>query len=238
MQRKIIVAGQPFLYEYEAKKVKNMNLRVRRDGTVHVSAPRFVPVSRTDAFVLAHMPLIARARERLAQKKRAEEEREQTLFYRGVSYPLAFAPGKRRLALRADGATLFCAAPTDAEKCRRALEACVRELFYPVLLAACRRADGLFAARGVSPPKEIRLRKMKSMWGNCRPGEGILTFSTMLTAVEAAELDYVVFHEYTHFLHPDHSAAFYRALAEVCPDWRARRHALRHAGAGTGKNKV
>lgn len=35
-------------YELTRKAVKNLNLRVRADGTVHVSAPRRTPLSEVD----------------------------------------------------------------------------------------------------------------------------------------------------------------------------------------------
>ena len=40
--------------------------------------------------------------------------------------------------------------------------------------------------------------------------------------------EYVVFHEFAHLLQPDHSAAFYRILDEVLPDWRDRRRILKN----------
>ncbi len=41
-------------YTLVRKSVKNMNLRVRKDGTVQVSANPRMPAARTDAFVAAH----------------------------------------------------------------------------------------------------------------------------------------------------------------------------------------
>lgn len=227
MQRKIEIGGSSFFYEYEVRKVKNLNLRIRRDGSVHVSCPRAVPVGSVDAFVHSHIRFIEQARKRLLQREKRGQEREDCLFYRGTAYPLTYTVGRRRLVLSPSGAVLFCPDPLDPAKRRLALEKCVKELFYPVLLAACREVEPLFAAQGVAPAKEIRLRNMKSMWGNCRPKTGVLTFSTMLATVAPAEARYVVCHEYAHFLHPDHSAAFYRTLATVCPDYKERRLALR-----------
>ena len=40
MERRIVVEGREILYELTAKKVKNLNLRVRPDGRVAVSVPR------------------------------------------------------------------------------------------------------------------------------------------------------------------------------------------------------
>ncbi len=50
------------------KRVKNVNLRVRRDGTVAVSAPFHVPEREVAAFVRAKRAWVERARKRLAQE--------------------------------------------------------------------------------------------------------------------------------------------------------------------------
>ena len=55
-------------YTLTRKAVKNLNLRVRPDGSVAVSAPKRVPAVAVDAFVLRHAGLIAGARERLAAR--------------------------------------------------------------------------------------------------------------------------------------------------------------------------
>ena len=39
-------------------------------------------------------------------------------------------------------------------------------------------------------------------------------------------MEYVVFHELVHFLHPNHSRQFYACLEAFVPDWRERRQAL------------
>lgn len=61
-------AAGDILYEYTPKKVKNMNLRVDREGRVKVSAPKRVSLAAVDAFVLSRAQWIASAKERLARR--------------------------------------------------------------------------------------------------------------------------------------------------------------------------
>ena len=49
-------------YELTRKRVKNINLRIRRDGSVAVSAPRRTPFAQIDAFVAGRAAWIAEAR--------------------------------------------------------------------------------------------------------------------------------------------------------------------------------
>ena len=56
------------VYVYTPKKVKNLNLRVDREGCVKVSAPRRVPLAEVDRFVESRAEWIAAAKEKLARR--------------------------------------------------------------------------------------------------------------------------------------------------------------------------
>ena len=58
-------------YELTRKRVKNINLRITRDGSVNVSAPTFTPASLIDAFVLKHADFIKKGREKAASSPSA-----------------------------------------------------------------------------------------------------------------------------------------------------------------------
>ena len=53
--------GKPFAYEFEWKRIKNINLRIRGDGTVYVSAPYRVSMKAVDKFIDDHKDFIIRS---------------------------------------------------------------------------------------------------------------------------------------------------------------------------------
>lgn len=55
-------------YTLTRRRVRNLNLRVREDGTVAVSAPRLTAAAQVDAFVADHAGWIARSRARIAAR--------------------------------------------------------------------------------------------------------------------------------------------------------------------------
>ena len=57
---------EKLVYELTRKRIKNINLRLRRDGTLAVSAPRWVSAAEIDRFVQSRAGWAARARARLA----------------------------------------------------------------------------------------------------------------------------------------------------------------------------
>lgn len=60
-QRAVTAEGRELPYNLERKQVKNLNLRVRKDGSVWVSADPGVPCGEIDAFVVSKAPYIQKA---------------------------------------------------------------------------------------------------------------------------------------------------------------------------------
>lgn len=61
-QRIIQIEGSPLAYSLERKNVKNLNLHVRKDGSVYVSANVIVPEDKIDAFLISKGAFIRSAR--------------------------------------------------------------------------------------------------------------------------------------------------------------------------------
>lgn len=75
-------------------------------------------------------------------------------------------------------------------------------------------------------PKYSRadVREMRN-WGYCTRN-GRLSFSWQLIALPLRLREYVILHELTHLSEFNHSPAFKRKLASVCPDYRQREREL------------
>ena len=179
-------------YELNRKAVKNINIRIKQDGRVLVSAGPFVPLSRIEAFVAAKSAYIKRALRSYEQRQDALDKAKMTGALPDRDYS---APPVRREALR-------------------------------LMEEICNEVYPLFEKSGISFPV-IKVRNMKTQWGSCRPTEGILTFNTKLLDVPRPLAEYVVVHEFAHFLHPDHSVAFWTSVERILPDYRKRRRELK-----------
>ena len=167
-------------YEFKRKRVKNINLRVRADGSVAVSAPLGALLAQVDAFVAGRARWIEAARVRALA--RGEEEQR----------PCSVS--------REDALALFTQV-SDA----------VFPLFAQVL-------------NGQRPV--LKVRQMKTRWGVCVPAKRQITFSLRLAEKPRAAVEYVVLHEYAHFVRADHSPAFWAVVARYMPDYKARRRLL------------
>lgn len=101
-------------------------------------------------------------------------------------------------------------------------------------------AERLFAERvahfsgvlGVAP-RTIKLSGAKTQWGCCTP-RGVIHLNVQLIRLPPRLIDYVVAHEIAHLREMNHSAAFWRVVESVCPDYACRRKELRAYSLANG----
>lgn len=105
-----------------------------------------------------------------------------------------------------------------------------KEVCARMLMEALCRVYPRTERLGVAFP-QLKLRRMKSQWGNCHWAQGYITLNTALCRCPEELRDYVALHELVHFLHHDHGPGFYGTMDALMPDWRSRRKALKGYGA-------
>lgn len=78
---------------------------------------------------------------------------------------------------------------------------------------------------GITKPI-LKIRKMKTLWGSCTPHSNRITLNEYLLKANIRCIQYVVLHELTHLLYPNHSSDFYNFLTIHMPDWSERKKQL------------
>lgn len=226
--RPIVLGGRSLSYECVRKKVKNINIRIRPDGSVTVSAPSSVPFYRIEEILRAREDFILRAVEKSLARER--EKRDSYACDEGASVNLLGREYTVRIKDRGTSHTdgdeliLVLKKTEDPDKRREALKRFAEKELNAYALEVFARVHPLFSR--ATPMPELKLRVMRARWGSCRPSTAVITLNTRLAFYPTAYIDYVIMHEFTHFLHADHSSAFWRALGERMPDWAERKTAL------------
>jgi predicted metal-dependent hydrolase len=91
------------------------------------------------------------------------------------------------------------------------------------------RVSGMVSSYpGRVTPGRVIIRAMKARWGSFTSA-GNLVLNRELVQVAPRLIDYVIAHELTHALHPDHGARWKAVMTRVMPDWRDRKAALERA---------
>lgn len=179
VKRYINLGQKTVEYELEYKKVKNINLRIKADASINVSASKRISISEIERFMISKSEFILRAIDRF--ENTSKKERVQ---YFGENEIKA------------------------------------------VITDICKKIYPCFEGRGVKFPV-IKFRKMVSRWGSCNYTKGIITFNTSLMYAPYECIEYVAFHEFCHFLQPNHSKKFYSELEKVCPRHKEHRQTLK-----------
>lgn len=222
MKRSLRQGDQTLEYEFTPKRVKNINLRVRGDGTVAVSAPRWVTREQVEAFLIARWDWIDAALQRRAQRTQpAFGWKDGEPFHLLGNLVMVKRVGGTRADATLSDDTLILVLPDPYDDAKAAA---VGEKWYDRF---CRRQLALldeqvwnrFRYKGTARPL-LRLRWMTSRWGSCHPCQQYITLNKRLFALPCELGEYVLFHEYCHLLHPDHQAGFYALLEEFVPQRR------------------
>ena len=72
----------------------------------------------------------------------------------------------------------------------------------------------------------LKIRKMKTLWGSSSPHKGIITLNFYLLKAKKPCIEYVILHELTHTLFPHHDRQFFDFLTLYMPDWKDRKNIL------------
>ena len=220
MIREILLCDRLVKYDLERKNVKNVNIRIKRDLTVHVSAPNRISLRDIERILREKSIFILSALqkyEELAHTEPKMSENDDCVTVFGKSLPILTVSGKKNQAIIGeDQIMLSLKDPTNAidrEKAiNKALEAILRETVEDI----CREVYPNFSVHCPEFPA-LKFRHMKSRWGSCNFKKHILTFNYALVHAPIRCIEYVVYHEFTHFIHPDHSSNFYCALSRFLP---------------------
>lgn len=223
--------GQTIYFELQRKNVRNINLNLKPDMTVMVSANERVPIEVIQEFVKSKASWIIKNTSYFDNvQPEAGKEKEyvsgETFKYLGRQIRLKVTEGSYD-DIRYSRGYLQLAIKDKASVTRK--EALVRQWFR-------RRAKKIFhevldqnypivEKHGVKKPV-INIRSMRARWGSCVKDKRIIILNSELIKAPKYCIEYVVLHELVHFIYSSHSADFFGFLASIMPDWQERKRTL------------
>lgn len=221
-----------FSYTWERKSVKNYNLRVRESGEVYVSSPTRTTRTEIEAFLARHADFVRDAMARVAVRAALHpvlslQAGEQVPIW-GVLHTVCHRVAARPRVWCENGMLVLALPnPSDTNARARAFSRFAGETVREVLGEMTRVTAPAFLENGRVP--EVTVRWMKGRWGSCFYTKNRICYSTRLLFLPREAVYLTVCHELAHFLHHDHSSAFYACLARVLPQHKAYKHILREA---------
>jgi len=197
------------------RRMKNLRLRVKEDGSVYVSVPYGVSTSVIDEFVRSKESWINEQREKLAQKEvRTELNDGDVITVLGKQCVIAVTDGIGEpfiennmlvVPLSGGGSLETAVISVMASECRKLCSDAVKE--YLSLTG--------YSGKGIS----INFKLMKSRWGSYSPRTATITFNLALSKLSPRFISYVAAHEVTHIFVHNHSDEFYKFGEAIFKDF-------------------
>lgn len=230
MLKETIIYGNTtidYLLDYADRKT--LGIKVYPDKTVHVVAPSNAKIEKVREKVRSKASWIIRQQDFFLSFHPITPPRKfisgETHKYLGKQYRLKVNCNEKE-SVKLQGGNIFINIKdkTDTKRIETLLKKWYRskaELHFTQILK-----ESLPLVNSFYPGVPVlKFRWMDKRWGSCsKNGEIIL--NTELIKASKKSIEYVIFHELSHLAHLNHSAAFYRLLDKLAPDWRKTKDEL------------
>ena len=233
-QRSIQLAGKPVSYTLKrTSRRRSIGLRIDDRGlTVNM------PMRASEKWL--HSVLQEKAAwvvEKLESWQAKKPEPQQwvdgeTILYRGEKFTLRIIPSLFDAPPQLHGTQLLI--HTFRTDNSAAIEKIIMRWYRHEALQLFIECVAHFAPLMNVNPSEIKLSAARTQWGSCT-ARGTVRLNWQLIKMPLHLVDYVVAHELAHLREMNHSAAFWRVVETVCPDYAKRRGELRKWGRLSGE---
>jgi len=213
------------------KRIKNMIIRITRDGEVRVSVPVGVSEKSVSDFIVSRKGWIEKNLVRTLRGLRNSRKNFETgdrIRILGKIYTLqVMMSNENKVELEerdADGGDLFLSVSmyNDTDIRRVVLYDWLKDKLSHLLAELTKKYGDLTGYY----PKEIKIREMKSLWGSCNVRTKKITYNFTLIEKPLKAVEYVVLHEISHMPYPDHQEGFWDFVSRFMPDWKKRKKLL------------
>ena len=207
------------------KDVKNITLKVRPNGEAILTAPNSASDEHIKFIMQKRVQWIAQKRAFFASFKMPQKEyvSGEDFRYLGRSYRLKVVQSKEeRVKLQRDYLELFVKDKSDLKRRENLIYEWCHEKAMIYFFNILQKFNKIVK----QDIKSVKIRQMKTRWGSCNPYKSYINLNIELIKKPKSCIEYVVFHELVHLLHPDHSKKFYDYLTLYMPDWQKRKEIL------------
>lgn len=210
-------------------KRKTVSIHIERDGSVSARIPETISEEDILKVLKSKEYQIHKNLAQWTVLNEAKVDREyvngQSFLYLGRNYRLQFVEDK--LGEIAFKKGYFLLSHSDKDHARELFinfyKEKLKEKIKPII-------DRYKALLGVAP-NEIKIMELQNRWASCT-SKGNVNFHWKCAMAPIDVLNYIVAHELTHLIHPNHTPTFWNELDKVMPSYNKQVNWLKINGAG------
>ena len=190
---------------------KNTYIRVKEDLRIYVTTNYYTKDEYIATLLKENLSSIKRMINKQIKRKTASEN----FYYLGKKYDIVYTNGQD-LILGNDRVFM----PRDMD-----LDKWYKKQASTIFLERLNYNYNHYTKK--IPYPSLTIRKMTSRWGVCNTKLKRVTLNLELIKKDPICLDYVIMHELTHFIYPNHSKKFWDLVEENCKDCKMIRKIMK-----------
>ena len=220
------IKGIRFEVEIIHKRIKNLYLRLN-DNKIIATAPYYMSDYEIYRFIETKRNWIYRVYDQQKYKER------MTHIYRGGDYFYVFNTpyklnrliGKKKVEII--GNEIYLTYKDDSEDSIKYLYSYMDRYLLSKAEDYLDKHEGFLKDYGYNLRPSLKARVMSSKWGVCYTRKNQIVISSYLIHYPFECLEYIMVHEMTHFLIPNHSKRFYDIVSNNMPDYKSANDKLK-----------
>ena len=226
------IKEQKVEYTVVRKKIKNINIKVKTDCSVIVSAPVKVKDTEIKRLLLSKMDWIINAqngfKKLIGKKETTTFNNGGILYLFGDKYKIRKVEwDKNNIEIENDNIVFYIKKEyiTNVDYIKKLYLRWLSDIAKKTFRKTADKYNDAIEKSKLEK-LEIDVRKMKSRWGTCIPKKNKIIFNLSLIKTPMETIEYVVLHEISHFKYYNHNKSFYNYIETFMPNWKIRREIL------------
>jgi predicted metal-dependent hydrolase len=205
------------------KRKRTISLQISDKSELVIAAPYFTPISEINRFVREKQNWIHKTIQKHKEESIKNKEKEyingEMFYYLGESFPLEVFFEQNELKGLVFWGNRFYLNTADAAE---------NGIFYFVswykkkAKQHLRQRVDFFSQEFNLRTEKVKITSAEKRWGSCSADDN-LSFSFRLMMAPPDIIDYVIVHELMHIKEKNHSAAFWKLIEMVMPEYKIHR---------------
>ena len=210
-------------YEVHRKKVKSINLRIRPNMEIYISAPMNLHSDYIENFIRSKEKWIKQVLQKIEEAKQNQLPSQylsgEKHKYLGKEYELEVKRGNSNRVSLKEGKIILTVISNifeNSDEKKKVMEKWYFENAQKVFVNTIQKWLEILD----ESIEKLSIKPMKSRWGSCNYVKRYINLNTELIKRTQFEIEYVVLHELTHLKYPNHGKGFYRYIENYMPNYK------------------
>lgn len=210
-------------YKIVEVSTSRLTLKFNRDGILVIRKPKMMPLFKVELFVEKHLDWIIKNYNNLKSSPRLFVDGEEYL-YLGKKYIIKIIESKHPTIFIHDKYIYVYKNNKQSIKSMfdnfRKEEA--EKIFSEILYSSFIKMESY-----LNQFPKLEIKKYVARWGTCYPKKNKISLNISLIHVDIDLIEFVIFHELSHFVHLNHSKEYHSFLKKFVPDETKKRNRLK-----------